>query len=53
MFGGGPDSIQMKGPGIFVFQEGWGDCMAGCIHGRRITLQINGKKVEEIENRQW
>ena len=53
VFGGGPDSIQMKGPGIFVFQEGWGDCMAGCIHGRRITLQINGKKVEEIENRQW
>ena len=53
VFGGGPDSIQMQKPGLYVFEQGWGDCMAGCIHGRRITVQVYDNKAVEIENKHW
>ncbi len=53
VFGGGPVALQMQKPGLFIFREGWGDCFAGCIHGRKLTLQLDGKKVKEIERKEW
>lgn len=53
VFGGGPEALQMQKPGLFTFREGWGDCFAGCIHGRKLTLQLDGTKVKEIEREEW
>ena len=53
VFGGGPEVLEIQSPDLFIFREGWGDCFAGCIHGRKLTLQLDGKKVKEIERKEW
>lgn len=53
VYGGSPPSIQRNSKGQFVFSQGWGDCFAGCIHGRRIVLEVQEGSVVEVENRQW
>ena len=53
VFGGGPEALQIQKPDLFTFREGWGDCFAGCIHGRKLTLQLDGKEVKEIERKEW
>ena len=52
LFWRSPEALQIQKPDLFTFREGWGDC-TGCIHGRKLTLQLDGKEVKEIERKEW